>query len=76
MEVLPVCLAPVSTITGRVFAERFSRGSTSRGIHICKYTIQSHILHSLECSLVLKLPLRRMNWISLNALQTLAGTQC
>ncbi len=35
MEVLPVCLAPVSTTTGRVFAERCSRGSTARVIHIC-----------------------------------------
>jgi hypothetical protein len=35
MEVLPVCLAPVSTTTGRVFAERCRRGSTARGIHIC-----------------------------------------
>jgi hypothetical protein len=26
----------VGTITGRVFAERFGRASTSRGIHICK----------------------------------------
>src|SRR5208337_20598 len=36
VEVLPVCLAPVSTTTGRVFAERCRRGSTARGIHICK----------------------------------------
>ena len=36
VEVLPVCLAPVSTTTGRVFAERRKRGSTARGIHICK----------------------------------------
>src|ERR1700722_5059782 len=35
MEVLPVCLAPVSTTTGRVFAERCRRGSTARVIHIC-----------------------------------------
>jgi hypothetical protein len=35
VEVLPVCLAPVSTTTGRVFEECCSRGSTARGIHIC-----------------------------------------
>ena len=35
MEVLPVCLAPVSTTMGRVFTERCRRGSTARGIHIC-----------------------------------------
>src|ERR1019366_9961265 len=36
VEVLPVFLAPVSTMTGRVFAERSNRGSTAREIHICK----------------------------------------
>jgi hypothetical protein len=35
-DVLPVCLAPVRTTTGRVLAERRRRGSTARGIHICK----------------------------------------
>ena len=43
VDALPVCLAPVSTTTGRVFAERFRRGSTARGIHICKiYDITAH----------------------------------
>jgi hypothetical protein len=36
VEVLPVCLAPVRTTTGRVLAERRRRASTARGIHICK----------------------------------------
>jgi hypothetical protein len=35
-DVLPVCLAPVRTTTGRVLAERRRRGSTARGIRACK----------------------------------------
>jgi hypothetical protein len=54
---------PVSTTTGRVFAERCRRGSTARGIHICKiYDIIAYFAYAyrLSCATHARLAIRQM----------------
>src|ERR1700753_2674816 len=51
-EVFPVCRAPVSTMTGRVFTECFNRDSIFRSIHTYKlydYIVQIVRRHRIIC---------------------------